>query len=72
MLLEIKKMLAVWLRHNKNQTNRNQMHNNLIEFIQERICFYSNQEQTPAEQVKGMNRLFRDIINLDEDMFNNE
>lgn len=37
--------------------------------MQERICKYSNEEKTPSEQVKGMNRLLRDIINLDDEMF---
>lgn len=61
----MKQQLAVWLRKNKTQT-----HNNLIEYMQERICFYANSSDTPAEQVKGMNRLLRDVIRLDEEMFN--
>ena len=38
--------------------------------MQEQICKYSNQENTPAEQIKGMNRLLRDIIKLDDEVFN--
>jgi hypothetical protein len=64
MLKEMKQQLAQWLRHNKTQT-----HNNLIEYMQERICFYAGSNDTPAEQVKGMNRLLKDIIRLDEEMF---
>jgi hypothetical protein len=37
--------------------------------MQEQICKYSIQENTPAEQIKGMNRLLRDVINLDAEMF---
>jgi hypothetical protein len=65
MLKEMKQQLAQWLRENKTQ-----MHNNLIEYMQERICFYAGSNDTPAEQVKGMNRLLKDIIRLDEEMFN--
>jgi len=61
----MKQQLAVWLRQNKTQTHRN-----LIEYMQERICFYAGSNDTPAEQVKGMNRLLKDIIRLDEEMFN--
>lgn len=61
----MKQQLAIWLRKNKTQT-----HNNLIEFMQERICFYANSDGTPSEQIKGMNRLLRDVIRLDEEMFN--
>ena len=60
----MKQQLAQWLRQNKTQ-----MHNNLIEYMQERVCFYANSNDTPAEQVKGMNRLLRDVIRLDEEMF---
>ena len=42
---------------------------NLIDYLQDRICKYSNQETTPAEQIKGMNRLLKDIINLSEEGF---
>ena len=64
MLKEIKQNLAVWLRSNKSQTQ-----NNLIEFMQERVCFYANSNDTPAEQIKGMNRLLRDVMKLPDDMF---
>ncbi len=37
--------------------------------MQEQICKYSAQENTPAEQIKGMNRLLRDIVNLDVSLF---
>lgn len=65
MLEEIKQNLALFLRDNKKNVHKI----NLIDFMQERICKYSNEEKTPAEQVKGMNRLLRDIINLDNEMF---
>lgn len=67
MLKELKQNLAVWLRHNKSQTQ-----NNLIEYMQERVCFYANSNDTPAEQIKGMNRLLRDVIKLPDDMFGGE
>ena len=60
-----KKMLAVFFRANRE--NKHKI--NLINYIQEQICTYSNQEQTHAEQIKGMNRLLRDIIKLDERLF---
>lgn len=60
-----KKMLAVFFRANKE--NKHKI--NLINYIQEQICTYSNQESTHAEQIKGMNRLLRDIIKLDERVF---
>lgn len=65
MLKEIKQNLALYLR--ENRTNAHKI--NLIDYMQERICKYSNEEKTPSEQVKGMNRLLRDIINLDDEMF---
>lgn len=65
MLEEIKRNLALFLRNNKINANKI----NLIDFMQERICKYSNEEKTPSEQVKGMNRLLRDIINLPDEMF---
>jgi hypothetical protein len=37
--------------------------------MQTQICKYSNQENTPAEQIKGMNRLLRDVAKLDEELF---
>ena len=64
MLKETKKRLALWLRNNKNQDK-----NNLIAYLQERICKYSNEEATPAEQVKGMNRLLRDVINMPNEFY---
>lgn len=62
---EIKKRLALWLRRNKE----NPRQNNLIAYLQDRICFYSNSNDTPPEQIKGMNRLLRDVIKLDDEMF---
>lgn len=59
------KMLKQWVRDNK----RNEHKINLIEYLQGQICKYSNQENTPAEQIKGMNRILRDIIRLDEEDF---
>ena len=66
MLEEDKKMLAIFLR--KNKDNKHKV--NLINYIQEQICKHSNQENTPAEQIKGMNRLLNDIIKLDARFFN--
>lgn len=54
------KILKQWLKDNY----RSQHKINLVEFIQGQICKYSNQENTPAEQIKGMNRLLKDIIDL--------
>lgn len=59
------KFLKQWVRENK----RNAHKINLIEYLQGQICKYSNQENTPAEQIKGMNRLLRDIIALAEEGF---
>ena len=61
-----KGILALFLRDNKE--NKHKI--NLIEYCQEQICKYSNQENTPAEQIKGMNRLLRDIMKLDDEVFN--
>ena len=61
---EIKKRLALWLKHDKSQEQ-----NNLIEYLQERICFYANSNDTPAEQIKGMNRLLRDVINMPNEFY---
>ena len=58
-------LLAGFLRQNKKNAHKV----NLIEFMQTQICKYSNQENTPAEQIKGMNRLLRDVCKLDVDMF---
>ncbi len=60
-----KGLLALFLRDNKE--NKHKI--NLIEYMQEQICKYSNQENTPAEQIKGMNRLLRDIIELPSSIF---
>jgi hypothetical protein len=65
MKTETKNLLAVFLRKNKNNGHKI----NLIDYLQEQICTYSNQENTHAEQIKGMNRLLRDIIKLDERLF---
>ena len=67
-----KGLLALFLRDNKeNKDNKQNKHKiNLIEYMQEQICKYSNQENTPAEQIKGMNRLLRDIMKLDDEVFN--
>lgn len=65
---EIKQMLALFLRDNKE--NKHKI--NLVEYMQEQICKYSIQENIPAEQIKGMNRLLRDVINLDAVMFEQE
>lgn len=62
---KIKQVLALWLRDNKQ--NKHKI--NLVEYLQDKICKYSIQENTPAEQIKGMNRLLRDIISLDAEMF---
>lgn len=72
MKLETKNLLALFLRDNKeNNENKENKHKiNLIEYMQEQICKYSNQENTPAEQIKGMNRLLRDIMKLDDEVFN--
>ena len=59
------KIIKQWLRANK----RNEHKINLVEYLQGQICKYSNQEGTPAEQIKGMNRLLRDIINLADGEF---
>lgn len=66
MKTELKNLLALFLRDNKE--NKHKI--NLIEYMQEQICKYSNQENTPAEQIKGMNRLLRDIMKLDDEVFN--
>ena len=68
MKTELKHILALFLRDNKE--NKHKI--DLIEYCQEQICKYSNQENTPAEQIKGMNRLLRDIIQLDIKVFEGE
>jgi hypothetical protein len=65
MKIEFKALLASFLRANKENKHKIL----LIEYIQERICTYANQENTPAEQIKGMNRLLRDIMELPSNMF---
>jgi hypothetical protein len=65
---EIKQMLALFLRDNKE--NKHKI--NLVDYMQEQICKYSIQENIPAEQIKGMNRLLRDVITLDARMFEQE
>lgn len=62
---EIKKRLAQWLRGVKQSPRQN----NLIAYLQDRICFYANSNDTPSEQIKGMNRLLRDVIRLEAEMF---
>ena len=64
--LDLKKVLASFLR--ENMSNKHKIL--LIEYIQDKICTYSNQENTPAEQIKGMNRILRDLIKLDNEVFN--
>lgn len=59
------KLLKAWVRANKYNTHKI----NLIEYLQGQICKYSNQEATPSEQIKGMNRLLRDIILIDDERF---
>jgi hypothetical protein len=61
-------LLAGFLRSNKENEHKT----NLICYMQEQICKYSAQENTPAEQIKGMNRLLRDIANLDVSLFGEE
>lgn len=65
---EIKQMLALWLRDNRD--NKHKI--NLVEYMQEQICKYAIQENVPAEQIKGMNKLLRDVITLDARMFESE
>lgn len=62
-----KEMLAKFLRFNKQNQNKKL----LLEYMQEIICKYSCQENTPAEQIKGMSRLMRDVAKLDDEVFNN-
>lgn len=58
-------LLAGFLR--KNKQNKHKI--NLVDYMQERICKYSVEEKTPAEQIKGMNRLLRDVYRLDVEVF---
>ena len=66
MKTELKHILALFLRENKENKHKIL----LGEYCQELICKYSNQENTPAEQIKGMNRLLRDIMKLPDEVFN--
>lgn len=65
---ELKNILAAFLRANKE--NKHKV--NLVNYMQEQICKYSCQENTPSEQIKGMNRLLRDIMELDIKLFDNK
>ena len=65
---ETKNLLALWVRDNKS--NKHKI--NLIDYMQDRICKYATQESTPAEQIKGMNRLLRDLNNLPDEVFEDE
>ena len=61
-------MLKQFLKDNKNNNRKyNLVESNLVDYLQGQICKYASQEGTPAEQIKGMNRLLRDIINLTEE-----
>ena len=60
-----KHILALFLRDNKENKHKIL----LGEYCQELIGKYSNQENTPAEQIKGMNRLLRDIMKLPDEVF---
>ena len=62
---EIFNNLKQWMRDNRRNIHKT----NLTEYLQERICKYASQENTPSEQIKGMNRLLKDIINLSVDGF---
>ena len=62
---ELKQLLALFLRDNKENKHKIL----LGEYCQELIGKYSNQENTPAEQIKGMNRLLRDIMKLPDEVF---
>lgn len=62
---ELKHILALFLRDNKENKHKIL----LWEYCQELIGKYSNQENTPAEQIKGMNRLLRDIMKLPDEVF---
>ena len=61
-----KGLLALFLRDNKENKHKIL----LGEDCEEQICKYSNKEYTPAEKIKGMNRLLRDIMKLDDEVFN--
>ena len=57
-------LLAGFLRQNKRNIHKI----NLIEAMNEQIGKFSDEEKTPAEQIKGMNRLVRWVNRLDEKM----
>lgn len=56
------KNLCRWLKFNSYKPKTTKLI--LIDYLQDKICKYSNQEGTPAEQIKGMNRLLKDVISL--------
>jgi hypothetical protein len=58
-------LLAGFLRQNKRNIHKI----NLIEAMNEQIGKFSDEEKTPAEQIKGMNRLVRWVNRLDEKLF---
>lgn len=58
-------LLAGFLRQNKRNIHKI----NLIEAMNEQIGKFSDEEKTPAEQIKGMNRLVRWVNRLDERLF---
>lgn len=66
MKIELKTLLATYLRANKE--NKHKI--NLVNYLQEQICKYSSQENRPAEQIKGMNIILNDIIRLEDEVFN--
>ena len=59
------KEIALLIRHQRQHPTQKV----LLDFLQKRICRYSNEEKTPAEQIKGMNRLINDILNLEAEYF---
>ena len=58
-------LLAGFLRQNKRNIHKI----NLIEAMNEQIGKFSDEEKTPSEQIKGMNRLVRWVNRLDEKLF---
>ena len=66
MKLELKNLLALFLRDNKENK-----HKILLErYIQERINYYSRQEKRPDGHISGMNVLLGDIMELPNEVFN--
>lgn len=63
----MRKALFYFLKDNKE--NKHKI--NLVKYLQEKICRYAIQENRPSEQIKGMNVLLRDIISLEDEMFEN-